>query len=82
MTVKELIIILQTLPSDFTVVNEGYETGYEPIKNVTIINVVENKSHEWWDGNYEKSDKTGKIRLTGYHKYSQQNTGKVFHRGN
>ena len=51
MTVNDLIKILQTLPPDLTVVNEGYETGYEPIKSVTIIKVDENKSHEWWDGN-------------------------------
>ena len=63
MTVKELINILQTLPPDLTVVNEGYETGYEPIKNVTVIKVTENKSHDWWDGKYEKSDKTGKMKV-------------------
>jgi hypothetical protein len=63
MTVNDLIKVLQTLPPDLTVVNEGYETGFEPIKSVTIIEVDENKSHEWWDGKFEKSNKTGKMQV-------------------
>jgi hypothetical protein len=63
MTVNELIKILETLPSDLTVVGEGYETGFEPIKKVSIIEVNENRSHEWWDGKFEKSDKTGKMKV-------------------
>jgi hypothetical protein len=46
MTVNDLIKILQTLPSDLTVVSEGYETGFEPIKKVSIIKVDENRSQE------------------------------------
>ena len=63
MTVNDLIKILQTLPPDLTVVNEGYETGYEPIKKVTIIQVDENKSHDWWDGKYEVSNETGTMKV-------------------
>jgi hypothetical protein len=63
MTVSDLIKILQSLPPDLTVVNEGYETGFEPIKKVTIIQVNENRSHEWWDGKYEKSNETGKMNV-------------------
>ena len=44
MTVNDLIKVLQTLPPNLTVVNEGYETGFEPIKRVTIIKVDENRS--------------------------------------
>ena len=63
MTVNDLIKILQTLPSDLTVVSEGYETGFEPIRKVTIIKVDENRSQEWWDGKFEKSNNTGKMKV-------------------
>lgn len=56
MTVAELIQLLQSLPSDALVVSEGYETGYEPIKNVELLRVTEQLDPEWWDGQFEKSD--------------------------
>jgi hypothetical protein len=30
---------------------------------VTIVQVNENRSHEWWDGKYEKSNETGKMNV-------------------
>ena len=63
MTVSELIKALQKVHSDAIVVTEGYETGYEPIKKVEIINVAENHSTEWWDGKYEKSDKLNALKV-------------------
>jgi len=56
MRVADLIEKLKLLPQDALVVTEGYETGYEPVKKVELINVVENPSHKWWDGEYEKSE--------------------------
>jgi hypothetical protein len=63
MTVNELIKILETLPYNLTAVGEGYETGFEPIKRVSIIKVNENRSREWWDGKFEKSDTTGIMKV-------------------
>jgi hypothetical protein len=74
MTVNELIKILQTLPSDLTVVSEGYETGFEPIKKVTIIKVDENRSQEWWDGKFEKSHKTGIMNVVFLDAESRNNS--------
>ena len=56
MRVAELIEKLKLLPQDALVVTEGYETGYEAVKKVELINVIGNHSHEWWDGEYEKSE--------------------------
>lgn len=56
MTVAELIHKLQEFPSDGLVVSEGYETGYEPIKKVELIQVKDQLNPEWWDGQFEKSD--------------------------
>jgi len=49
--------------TDLTLVSEGYEKGFEPIKKLTIIKVDENRSQEWWDGKFEKSNKTGKMKV-------------------
>jgi hypothetical protein len=56
MRVAELIEKLKLLPQDALVVAEGYETGYEPVKKVELISVIENPSRDWWDGEYEKSE--------------------------
>jgi len=60
MTVAELIEKLKLMPQNALVVSEGYETGYEPVKKVEILNVVKNCSQEWWDGEYEKSEDSHK----------------------
>ena len=52
MTVKELINILATMPQDALVVTEGYEDGYDAVKNVLVINVEENPIKEWYVGKY------------------------------
>lgn len=50
MTVNDLIKILQTFPSDLTLVSERYETGFESIKKVTIIKVDDNRSQNFQMG--------------------------------
>jgi len=55
MTVKELINILQTMPQDALVVTEGYEDGYDAVKNVSVICVSENPQKDWWNGKYINS---------------------------
>lgn len=47
MTVLELIHQLQTLPPDALVVSEGYEDGYDSIKEVSVVEVVENTDEKW-----------------------------------
>jgi hypothetical protein len=57
MTVSELIAQLQTLPPDALVVAEGYEDGYDTIKQVSLIAVEENPNQEWYVGKYIASKK-------------------------
>jgi len=52
MTVKELINILATMPQDALAVTEGYEDGYDTVKNVLVINVKDNPQKEWYVGKY------------------------------
>ena len=55
MTVKELIQKLEAFPQDALVVAEGYEDGYDSIKKVSIIRVVENQTKEWYVGKFVDS---------------------------
>ena len=55
MTVKELINLLTTMPQDSIVVTEGYEDGYDSVKNVSVINVEENPQKDWYVGKYIES---------------------------
>jgi hypothetical protein len=52
MTVSELIDKLQTMPPDALVVSEGYEDGYDSIKEVSVIAVEENQQKKWYLGKY------------------------------
>jgi hypothetical protein len=63
MTNQELKNILETLPDNALVVTDGYETGFEPIKEVQLIKVEENKSREWWDGKYKLSDLPASVEV-------------------
>ena len=57
MTVLELIQQLQTMPPDALVVSEGYEDGYDSIKEVSIIEVAVNPETKWYLGKYIDSRK-------------------------
>ena len=52
MTVKELINILETMPQNALVITEGYEDGYDMVKDVSVICVSENPQKDWWNGKY------------------------------
>jgi hypothetical protein len=54
MKVPELIENLNTYPTDSLVVTEGYEEGYDSIKPVSEINLIEAEKKEWYLGKYEK----------------------------
>ena len=57
MTVKELINILETMPQDALVVTEGYEDGFDVVKDVSVICVSENPQKDWWNGKYVEIEK-------------------------
>lgn len=63
MTVLELILQLQTMPPDALVVSEGYEDGYDTIKEVSIIEVEENPNKKWYLGKYIDSRKPGGLQI-------------------
>jgi hypothetical protein len=50
MTVSELIQHLQTMPPDALVVSEGYEDGYDSIKEISVIAVEENPQKKMVSG--------------------------------
>lgn len=56
MTVKELINHLQQVQNqEMKVVVNGYEGGFDDIKNPKFIIAYEQIDHEWYDGKYEQS---------------------------
>ena len=63
MTVLELIHQLQTMPPDTLVVSEGYEDGYDSIKEVSVIEVEENPDKKWYLGKYIDSRKPGGLQV-------------------
>ena len=61
MTVAELIIILQTYPSDMRVVTEGYEEGYDDILEVKQVKIKPAENPRWYIGAYNDSNDTDAI---------------------
>jgi hypothetical protein len=56
MTVKELINRLQQINNqEMKVVVDGYEDGFDDIKDPKVIIVYEQIDHEWYNGKYEQS---------------------------
>lgn len=56
MTVKQLINRLQQISNqEMRVVVNGYEGGFDDIKEPKIIIAYERIDNEWWDGKYEQS---------------------------
>ena len=53
MTTTELIEKLKTMPPDALVVTEGYEEGYDSVKSVSEITLIEAEKKEWYLGKYE-----------------------------
>ncbi|MEO7176924.1 MAG: hypothetical protein ABIV51_13450 [Saprospiraceae bacterium] len=54
MTVAELIEKLNAFPPDSMVVTEGYEEGFDSIKSVSEISLVEAERKEWYLGKYDR----------------------------
>lgn len=56
MTVKELIIKLQQINNqEMKVVVNGYEGGFDDIREIKVITAYEKIEHAWWEGKYEQS---------------------------
>ena len=78
MTVKELIQILESYPSDLRVVVSGYEGGFDDIapERISVVKIQLDVGTEDWEGQHEKPELLRK---------GAQNTGDivdalVFHR--
>ena len=56
MTVKELIAELQKYPEDMQVLVDGYECGFDPVKDVGVMNLIENPSDSDYEGLYLTSE--------------------------
>lgn len=54
MKVKDLIEKLKEYPEDMIVVSDGYEDGFDTIKDVRIIEAYRDKNKSWWNGDYNK----------------------------
>lgn len=65
MTVKELINQLQQVSNqEMRVVVNGYEGGFDDIKEPKIIIAYERIDNNWWDGKYEQSTgQSGNVML-------------------
>ena len=44
------------MPPDAIVVTEGYEDGFDFIKEVSIMQVKENPDKDWWVGKYIETE--------------------------
>lgn len=55
MTVTKLIAQLLKEDQDKEVVIAGYEGGYNPVKSLVCLNVVDNPDPAWYYGIYEEA---------------------------
>lgn len=58
MTVKELIQILASYPSDLRVVVSGYEDGFDDIapERISVVKIQLDVGTEDWEGQHEKPE--------------------------
>jgi len=53
MTVQELMDTLRGFPGDMMVVTDGYEDGYEAIREPKVIEVKHMPENRYYDGEYQ-----------------------------
>ena len=55
MIVQELMELLSKYPADIRVVVDGYENGYDDVKEelISVRAVRLNVGKEWWDGQHD-----------------------------
>ena len=58
MTVKELIQMLESYPSDLRVVVSGYEGGFDDIapERISVVKIQLDVGTEDWEGQHEEPD--------------------------
>jgi len=63
MKVKDLINLLGKENPDYRVVVDGYESGYDEVREILKVNIEKNPDHSdvekdgrWWDGEFEFSE--------------------------
>lgn len=60
MTVKELINRLQQIQNqEMNVLVNGYEGGFDDIKEPKFIIAYRRIDNKWWDGKYEQTENSG-----------------------
>lgn len=57
MKVKDLIDKLKPLPADIPVLVQGYEDGFDDIKDVRLTLVLKNPEAQDYNGKYEEVEK-------------------------
>jgi len=57
MTVKELIEELAKMPQDLVVLTRGYESGWNLVEGLGILEVLKQSSEAYWEGEYQEYDK-------------------------
>ena len=55
MTAKELIALLQQVPSETTIMVRGYEEGYNMISELKPVRIMYDMSAPWYCGEYGDS---------------------------
>ncbi len=56
MTIKKLINYLQQInDQEMKVIVDGYEDGFDDIKNPKIVVAYEQLDHKWYNGKYKQS---------------------------
>ena len=61
MTVSQLIKQLKAMPPNAIVITEGYEDGFDSVKEVSIMKVTENPDKQWWVGKYIETEFDGEL---------------------
>jgi hypothetical protein len=56
MKIKELISLLQRHDPEMMVVVDGYESGYDEVERVNIVNIINNPKalEKTWEGEYNE----------------------------
>jgi hypothetical protein len=71
MKVKDLITLLTVKDPEMRVVVDGYESGYNEVENIKLVNIVPNpnkddieKDNQWWAGEFNETlDKNTEVAI-------------------
>lgn len=77
MTIAALIEKLKTFPPDMMVVAEGYEDGFDSIKSVQEIALVETLKKEWYIGQFQTPEREAEASFTAVLLYAGTKEEKI-----